>query len=326
MAPQDKPDATGRSLVFRLLEPFCEQKNLRLIAGDPHGHAGLIESPEGKRWYFKGARFDINPFGSAEIANDKAYTAKFLDMNGVAVPATLLVFGSDIKDGKPLNKDVLDFAAKQDYALFVKPNCGKEGRDVVRVDSYDALHTALREIASRHAQILVQKEMKGRDIRIVVLDGDVLCAIERRPPQVTGDGRRPVSELVVADGRSSPADSRFADQLSLQGLTPESVPAAGQIVSLLPVSNLSSGGSAQIITDKIAPDLLDIACKSTRILGLRYAGVDLIVPEETDPGSAPVVLEVNAAPGLSNLYRQGHQEAELVKEIYTRLFDAMFSN
>ncbi|WP_051644458.1 ATP-grasp domain-containing protein [Labrenzia sp. DG1229] len=326
MAPQDKTDATSRSLVFQLLKPFCSQNNLRLIAGDPHGHAGLVESPDGKRWYFKGTRFDINPFGSAEIANDKAYTAKFLDMNGIAVPATLLVFGSDIKNGKPLSKDVLDFAAKHDHALFVKPNSGKEGRDVVRVDSYDALHTVLREIANRHAQILVQEVMKGRDIRIVVLDGDVLCAIERRPPQVTGDGRRRVSELVVADGQINPADSRFADQLSLQGLTPESVPAAGQIVSLLPVSNLSSGGSAQIITDKIAPDLLDLALMSTRSLGLRYAGVDLIVPEETDPGSAPVVLEVNAAPGLSNLYRQGHQESGLVTEIYARLFDTMFSN
>ncbi|MDN3721160.1 hypothetical protein QW131_23115 [Roseibium salinum] len=94
----------------------------------------------------------------------------------------------------------------------------------------------------------------------------------------------------------------------------------------MPVANLSSGGSASIvIAEDLAPETASIASRAARTLGLRYAGVDLILPDIASPGVDAVVLEVNAAPGLGNLYRQGLAEAELVKGIYQKVFAAMFA-
>jgi len=314
----------NRSVVSQLLESYCTGKGLRLTLGDPHGHAGHVEDNIGRRWFFKGTRFDLNSYGAAEIANDKAYTCRFLKDAGIAVPASHFVPATGIRSGKRPPEDVLDFAEDTGFPLFVKPNEGQEGRGVMRADTYHTLQNALHILAKSHEAMLVQEEICGTDLRIVVLDGEVLCAFERHAPEVTGDGTSSLAELVDAHPSIDPSDGRIDFELSQQALMLESVPEAGRTVTLLPVSNLSSGGTARIVTAALAPELHSLARHVTRTLGLRYAGVDVIVPFEQRPDTTAVVLEVNAAPGLSNLYRQGWEETAAVKQIYEKVFDAIF--
>jgi D-alanine-D-alanine ligase-like ATP-grasp enzyme len=320
----DTPGASRRAIAYELLERYCAVRGFRLTAGDAHGHAGCVESPAGRRWYFKGTRFDLNTLGASEIANDKAYAAAFLQRAGIAVPAGHLVFSSEIRDARRPPKAVLDFAGEHGFPLFVKPNCGREGRDVMRVDTRHTLHNALHLLAKRNEQMLVQEEVRGTELRVLVLDGEILAAIERRPPQVTGDGIRSLAEIIGADPRINAADPRLDFQLSQQHLMLETVPAAGQAVTLLPVANLSVGGTARIVTESLPEILADHARNAARTLSLRYAAVDLILPETPGADAAAVVLEVNAAPGLGNLYRQGPDEAQVVEEVYERVFAAMF--
>jgi D-alanine-D-alanine ligase-like ATP-grasp enzyme len=320
-----KEQAGRRALVFDLLEAYCARKAYRLTAGDSHGHAGLVESPSGKRWFFKGTRFDLNTLGAAEIATDKAYAAAFLKAAGLTVPEGRLVFAQDIRKNGQLPQDLLDFAGQHGFPLYVKPNCGREGRDVVRVDSPHALQDALSALAERNDQLLVQREIRGQELRIVVLDGDVLCAVERHPPQIIGDGYRSIAEIIDADPRLDAADSRLHVELSQQGLTLETIPAPGRRVTLLPVVNLSAGGTARLVTGSLAPELAALACRAAQALSLRYAAVDLILPDTTDADADTIVLEVNAAPGLGNLARQGSEETAAVIKIYDRVFDALFA-
>lgn len=322
MTEPSAPDT--RSLVFRLLESYCARNGLRLSAADPHGHAGLVEGPGGKRRFFKGTRFDLNPYGAAEIANDKAYAAHFLKAAGLNVPAGLFVPGDRILNGTPLPADVRDFVGQNGFPLYVKPNQGREGRGVIRVDTDDALAQGLATLARHHPALLVQEEIPGMELRVLVLDGEVLCAFERHAPKVTGDGVSTIGELIAAHGRIDPTDNRIDLELARQHLLPQSVAGAGRTITLLPVSNLSAGGMARIVTAGPAPELQVLARKAAATLGLRYAGVDLIVPLEPRPDIAAVVLEVNAAPGLSNLHRQGGQEAETIERVYEKVFDAAF--
>lgn len=316
--------AGRRSLVSELLESYCAEKGLRLTLGDPHGHAGHVEDRAGRRRFFKGTRFDLNPYGAAEIANDKAYACRFLGEAGIAVPASHFVPGEEIRTGKRPPEEVLDFAEETGFPLYVKPNEGQEGIGVMRVDTYHTLQNALTILAKRHPAMLVQEEIRGTDLRILVLDGEVLCAFERHAPVVTGDGTSNLAELVDAHPSIDPSDGRIDFELSQQALMLESVPEAGRTVTLLPVSNLSSGGTAKIITAALAPELHAMARLVARTLGLRYAGVDLIVPFEQRPDTAAVVLEVNAAPGLANLHRRGWEETAAVRQIYEKVFDAAF--
>lgn len=313
-----------RAIAFVLLERYCAARGYRLTAGDAHGHAGCVESPAGRRWYFKGTRFDLNTLGAAEIANDKAYAAAFLSRAGIPVPTGHLVFSSEIRDGGPLPAAVRDFAGEQAFPLFVKPNCGREGRDVMRVDTIHTLQNALHLLANRTDQMLVQEEVRGTELRVIVLDGEVLCAVERRPPRVTGDGVRSLAEIIAAHPRAQATDPRLDFELTRQGLRLETVPAAGQVVTLLPVANLSAGGTARIVTTSLSEDLAALARLAAKTLALRYAAVDFILPERPRADAAAVVLEVNAAPGLGNLHRQGPEEAQAVEAVYERVFAATF--
>ena len=105
--------AGRRALVFDLLEVYCARKGYRLTAGDGHGHAGMVESPSGKRWLFKGTRFDLNTLGAAEIATDKAYAAAFLKAAGLTVPDGHLVFAHDIRMGRTAPQDLLDLSGSR---------------------------------------------------------------------------------------------------------------------------------------------------------------------------------------------------------------------
>ncbi|WP_165814696.1 ATP-dependent carboxylate-amine ligase [Labrenzia sp. 011] len=320
----ETPPAQSRSLVFRLLEAYCERSGLRLTPADPHGHAGLVEGPAGKRWFFKGTCFDLNSYGAAEIANDKAYTAFFLKQAGLPVPAGHFLLGTEIHDDNRLPDAVREFIGETGFPLFVKPNTGREGTDVMRVDTRVALSNALCLLARKHDRILVQEEIAGVELRVIVLDGEILAAIERHPPQVTGDGRRSLAELVGMHPRLNPADERLEFELSQMGKSLETVLAPRETVTLLPVANLSAGGTARIVTPDLTPAHATIARRAAASLGLRYAAVDLILPHESRPDAVPVVLEVNAAPGLANLFRQGKEEAALVETIHTALFAAIF--
>ncbi|CTQ55226.1 Cyanophycin synthetase [Roseibium album] len=313
-----------RSLVIQLLERFCAQNDLKLTSGDPHGHAGMVEDTSGKRWFFKGTRFDLNTLGASEIANDKAYAAKFLADNGVPIPASYLVQTSAIREDSSLFADSLEFSENTGYPLYLKPNIGQEGLDVVRVDTDQQLQAELGHLAAKHEQLLLQEGVAGQELRIVVLDDEILCAIERCPPQVTGDGVRDIGELLEGQPMVDRHDLRIESELFRQSLTIACIPAEGRQVAVLPVTNLSSGGSARFVTDDLSPDVGSIACKAVQTLGLRYAGVDLIIRDDVDHVSPAIVLEVNAAPGLSNLSRQGPKEAEIVERIYQKIFETAF--
>lgn len=316
-------DPERRSLVFDLLDTYCARHGLRLTAADPYGHAGLVEAPDGRRWFFKGTRFDLNRFGSAEIAADKAYTATFLKQAGVPVPAHHLVRAGDLACDTPA-RAIRSFAAEAGFPLYVKPNSGREGRDVIRVDGWNALWDALEDLCQRRDLLLVQKAVTGRDLRVLVLEGEILCAIERQSPSVIGDGIQTLSELIAGRETLEPADSRIDNELHRQGVTRKTIPAKGQRLQLLPVANLSAGGTAQFVTGKVPQGVLDLARLATSTLGLTYAGIDLILPASGGPGTGPVVLEVNAAPGLSTLARQGPEASHQVEALYQKLFAVAF--
>ncbi|WP_439530675.1 ATP-dependent carboxylate-amine ligase [Pannonibacter sp.] len=340
----DQP-ATGRRepLALQLLRRFCATEGLHLVAEPEYGYAGYVEARSGRRHFFKGAGFDLNGAGAAAIARDKGYSADFLARAGLNVPATLLVttprFVADIRMKNPGVADRLAgpetaqaFAARVGFPVFVKPNEESEGRGVLRAATPDQLRGALEQLGNAYDRLLVQEEAKGRDYRILMLDGECLAVFERWPFRVTGDGRNTLAALIDAatqgfasDGKGrkiSAEDPRIRTHLAACGLTLDHVPAAGIPVPLLPNSNLSSGGTAVDVSDRIAPELTSIAAAAGRAIGLRFYGLDLMAPDIASAEDYKI-LELNAAPGLSHFHRIGPSEAAKVEAIYERVFEAI---
>lgn len=340
----DEPATSRREpLALQLLRRFCAAEGLHLVAEPEYGYAGYVEARNGRRHFFKGAGFDLNGAGAAAIARDKGYSADFLARAGLSVPATLLIasprFVADIRMKNPGVADrlagedaALAFAGRAGFPVFVKPNEESEGRGVLRAATPDQLVDALRHLGDAYDRLLVQEEAKGRDYRILMLDGECLAVFERWPFRVIGDGTRTLASLIDAatndfasDGKGrkiSAEDPRILTHLAACGLALDHVPATGQIVPLLPNSNLSSGGTAVDVSDRIAPELKSIAAEAGRAIGLRFYGLDLMAPDIASPQGYRI-LELNAAPGLSHFHRIGTAEAAKVETIYERVFEAI---
>ena len=91
--------------------------------------------------------------------------------------------------------------------------------------------------------------------------------------------------------------------LNRQGLSPDSVPAAGQEVLLRSTANLSTGGTATDVTDIIHPDNREMAIRAVTAIGLDVGGVDFLCPDIAESYKAAEnkgsgICEINAAPGF----------------------------
>ena len=162
-------------------------------------------------------------------------------------------------------------------------------------------------------EVIVEQFLEGFDFRFLVIAGRFICAAQRVPAFVVGDGKRTIEELVAEvnrDPRRGIGHEKILtkieiDDLSLallarRNLTPQSVPPAGETVDMKSTANLSTGGISRDVTDSVHPSNIHLMERIARIIGLDIAGIDVISPTVEKP-IAEVgggIVEVNAAPGF----------------------------
>ncbi|MDB5939225.1 MAG: cyanophycin synthetase, partial [Polaromonas sp.] len=250
------------------------------------------------------AELDATSAVAESIAQDKDLTKKLLRAAGVPVPL-----------GRPAANADDAWAAALEIGLPVvlKPQDGNQGKGVtVNITTRAHLDIAWRA-AAEHGEVIVERFLPGCDFRLLVVGSKLVAASRREPPQVVGDGRHTVRELVDTvnqDPRrgeghaTSLTKIRFDEiavaRLDVQGLTPESVPPKGQRVILRNNANLSTGGTATDVTDEVHPEVAARAVAAAQMIGLDICGVDVVCESMLRPLEAQQggVVEVNAAPGL----------------------------
>jgi cyanophycin synthetase len=174
----------------------------------------------------------------------------------------------------------------------------------------------LRRAAIRAAgfgpELLIEKQVSGKNVRLLFLDGQLLDAVERRPPSVVGDGRSTVAQLVREANRQRREHGADVAQvflrydldmhhtLSAQRLAWRDVPADGQCVRLKTVINDNSAADNHAVADVLCRELVETGRRAAQAVGVRLAGVDIVTPDLTvDLSTAGgVVLEINTTPGL----------------------------
>lgn len=239
------------------------------------------------------------------IAQDKELTKNLLKSVGVPVP-----------EGRPVKDAEQAWAVACDIGLpvVVKPQYGNQGRGVaVNLTTREQVSAAFESALQEGSSILVEKFAPGCDHRMLVIGDAVVAAARRQPPLVVGDGVHTIEQLVAhvnSDPRRGEDHATSLSKLRLdaiglavlaeQGLSADSIPAAGAVAVLRRNANLSTGGSAEDVTDQVHPNLAARAVDAARIVGLDIAGVDVVCCDVSVPleDQAGVIVEVNAAPGL----------------------------
>lgn len=239
------------------------------------------------------------------IASDKDMTKNLLASCGVPVPEGAIARSADA---------AWEEAADIGLPVVVKPVDANHGRGVSLNLNTEAEVRAAYVIASEEGDsrsVLVERFITGSEHRLLVVGRKVVAVARGESLWVTGDGRQNVAELCDSQinidprrGESeefplSPVEPRKSEenqlQLKRQGLTPDTVPPAGQKVLIQ-----MNGNVADDVTDLLHPEVAHAAALAARIVGLDIAGIDLVCEDISRPLAEQrgAIIEVNASPGL----------------------------
>ena len=324
-------------LVGKIFRKIAPRIGAKVVIEREWNIAGQIVYRSGRKRYFRYSSLDLNTLGASEISRDKDYANFFMKRMGYPTVPGKTFFAPKWAEaiGSPRGIDAAyAYAQSIGFPVIVKPNSGSQGKGVALVHTRRDFYSAMRRIFKLDRVALVQKPVRGRDYRVVVLDERVISAYERIPLSVVGDGKSSIRTLLQKkqrhfvsssrDTRLRMEDPRIKAKLARAGLTFESVPERGQRIYLLDNANLSAGGDAVDVTDTMHSKFRALAVKLTRDMGLRLCGVDIMV--EGDISKPPVaywVLEVNSAPGLDHYVKTGRAQQKIVEEMYLEVLKHM---
>lgn len=265
---------------------------------------------------------------AVDIACDKQLTKRLLEMAGILVPEGKVVFTEE---------EAVNVAEKIGFPVVVKPCDLNQGRGVcLNIENPEMLKRAFNFSKKYSSRIMIERQIKGGNFRVLVVDGKFVCASERVPAYVIGDGVHTVRELIEIENKNplrgedheKPLTKIKIDEgvkmvLSRQNISLDKVPQKGRKVLCRENGNLSTGGIAIDVTDKICDENKRTAERAAQILGLDIAGVDITIGDISKPLSAcnGAVIEVNAAPGIRmHLYPSKGKVQPVAKAIVDMLF------
>jgi GNAT-family acetyltransferase (TIGR03103 family) len=234
--------------------------------------------------------------------DDKRVTRRILEDAGLPVPRGRVATGP--VDG---GADEAFLAALGE--VVVKPARGEQGRGItVGVRTPEELARAVA-IAHQHCpDVLLEELVPGQDLRVVVIDHEVVAAAVRRPPRVVGTGRHTVRELIEAQSRRRmavtggesriPVDENCAATVAAAGFDMNDVLPADHQLTVRRTANLHTGGTIHDVTTTLHPDLAAASRLASRVLDIPVVGLDLMVPHIDGPEF--YFIEANERPGLAN--------------------------
>ncbi|MDZ7796019.1 MAG: cyanophycin synthetase [Candidatus Marinimicrobia bacterium] len=205
-------------------------------------------------------------------------------------------------------------ADKLGYPVVVKPLVGNHGRGIsIDIQDEEELETAYQVAKKVCADVLIEKLLVGRDFRILVINGKFVAAAKREPAFVIGDGSSTVQELIAEvnnDPKRGVGHEKNLTRITIDTMTErilagkdmslETVLPAEEKLYIKSTANLSSGGTAINVTEKVHPLVKLMAERIAGIVGLDVIGIDIVAPTLQEPLQKNIggVVEVNAAPGF----------------------------
>ena len=227
------------------------------------------------------------------IAQDKNLTRDLLAGIGVPVP-----------EGRPVEsaEDAWEAAEEIGVPVVIKPQDGNQGRGVTtNLSTKEQIIRAYEIAYEESSSVIVEKYIPGCDYRLLVIGGKLVAAARREPAHVIGDGVHSIQQLIDIINQDPRRGEHHGTMLSKihindaalvvlkeQGVTAESIPTAGLRVLIRRNANLSTGGTAVDVTDKVHADWRARAVEAARMVGLDVAGIDVVaidIAQPCEPGN-----------------------------------------
>jgi GNAT-family acetyltransferase (TIGR03103 family) len=231
--------------------------------------------------------------------DDKAVTQRLLRRVGLRVPDQTLYRALDQAEA----------FLTQHKRIVIKPARGEQGAGI-SVDIRDPrdLEGAVNTARSICETVILEEFCTGDDLRIIVIDFEVVAAAIRRPAQVVGTGSHTISELIQIQSRrrraatggesSIPMDTETERCVRLAGYAMQDILPECETLVVRKTANLHTGGTIHDVTADLSPALARASKEAARALDIPVTGLDFLVPDVTK--SDYVIIEANERPGLAN--------------------------
>ncbi|MBQ1044717.1 MULTISPECIES: N-acetylglutaminylglutamine synthetase [unclassified Micromonospora] len=274
------------------------RRGIRVEVTDPHwGELKLTSG--GRTIHTRESLSELTSAVAMSRCDDKRVTRRILTEAGLSVPR-----------GRTATGEPDDVAFLNDVGpVVVKPARGEQGNGItVGVRTPEAL-TAAVELARRFCpDVLIEELRAGEDLRVVVIDHEVVAAAVRRPAQITGDGVHDITELIERQSRRRAAATGGESRIPVDDMTREVVAEAGyrmhdvlpegEVLAVRRTANLHTGGTIHDVTAELHPTIAEACVTASRALDIPVTGLDLLVPAPDRPEH--VFIEANERPGLAN--------------------------
>jgi cyanophycin synthetase len=217
-------------------------------------------------------------------------------------------------------QEAVEVARVIGYPVTVKPVVGHKGIGVTPPDVHNAreltsaYNRALMAIPEEQpTRIIVEKSIRGKDFRLLCVNGRFIAATERCPASVTGHGHATIKELIRRENRkperwdtpTSPMgkieiDEALERYIDEQGLMLDSIVESARTVYLRKVANLSAGRVSIDATTIIHHDNIILAQDISQYFRLTCLVIDVIAEDISKSWKAGnfAILQINSAPGI----------------------------
>jgi D-alanine-D-alanine ligase-like ATP-grasp enzyme len=198
--------------------------------------------------------------------------------------------------------------------LITKPSEGSRSRHTTtHIETEEDLVKGFKKANMLSPWVIIEEELVGAVYRITLVGNKVIAVCYRGVAEVTGDGTHSVEELVNEENkkplRKGPhfhelptresGDLVAKSELERQGLTWDSIPPKGQLVTLGTKTSRGAGGSIIDVTENVHPENWDLFEKIGQYLNDPLVGIDFIIGDISKPWHAQErsgVIECNGMP------------------------------
>ena len=176
----------------------------------------------------------------------------------------------------------------RDHApIVVKPCMQWGGRGVsMGIRTPAELHAAVRFARRYEPDVILEETVPGKDLRVILVGGELAAAIRRNPAQVIGDGAHTIRQLIVRHNALRrkedpsnviPWNAETRRNLAELNRSPGDIPVPGEQAQVRLTNNYHTGGTVEVVTGAVPAYALGIARRIAHGLGLPLVGVDFLI-------------------------------------------------
>lgn len=323
-----------KSKITPILRQLSDLHACGLYVMDHDPDAGYIVGLDEIRHYFSYGTLDLNNSAATEFAGSKILSSEIVSAAGIRVPKE-----ETVNNSNNLKDDIRIALKTVAMPAIVKPVHGAQGKNVFRVDSIDEIDLIFDDNDFDADDVIVQEYIDApTEIRVVLLDGEIIQAYKRDYSHVIGDGVTTIKGLIekrnkyFQDRKRNThidlIDSQLTAILKRHKYDLGFVLPKDERLNISYGRNLSRGGEYEFTPNRLSSTVEKTSKKIANVSALRLVGIDLFIlgdVESIDREDQLVFIEYNASPDMENNFYYDTDYSEQLLAIYEKIFTKLIN-